>query len=642
MRVSVRKSSLMGILVLSTMLCTAQNDVLYKKYLEKYPDKETAAIEMKRSIDIEMVNGVPAVTYSTSEELIYIGKKPEPTINRSVSSSHFMELTKVEATVLTPEKDHYKSSSVREFRETSMGDEDIFYDDSKETNFQLTGIERGSKSTIKSQYKIKDLHMIPSMSVHPYLPVEKCVFEITYPTNLELGITELNFKGAVESFETVKGKRTTRTYIFTDSKGGDPEGDGPDWRYYTPEVHVRLKSYTSKEKEINVLRNVTDLHSWYCGFLDQSRETIDQFKTLSDSIVQGCTTPRQKAEKLYIWVQQNIRYIAIEDGYMGYIPQKASLVCHNRYGDCKGMSNLLWYLMRSQDLPAHHVWVGTRTLPYSYEKMASPVVDNHMVVCYKENGKNLFLDPTHPQLPFGMPSPFIQDKESMVTNNCESFEVVKVPTVTVTDNLLSDSAWVKLEGNKLVGEGRTTLTGHVRMSFLDRINPKDPKAFIDFCRSYLSKGSNKFFMDTIWAENTSDPNKPLVLNYRFTNPDYLLSVDGENYINLNLDKQHSPEKIKKERVVSVEYKYAMRYVNTVVFSVPAGLTVKELPSDFHLDKGRFTYHNTYTKSPGTIIRQTVQDRTTLSILPADFEGWNEFYKQYAAQSNIQTVLVSTK
>ncbi|MES2629126.1 MAG: transglutaminase domain-containing protein [Bacteroidota bacterium] len=616
----------------------AQTPEIIKKYNAKYPGKEAAAVELYRKLSVDIVNGKPEITFSTSEELIYLGRKPDAS-QRSVSSSHFMELKKVEAFVLVPEKEKYRSIPVKKFTESTLGDRDVFYDDSKELNFTLSGIEQGSKSIIRSEYKVNDPHMIPSMSVHPYLPVDKCVFEITYPNGLDIGITELNFKDGVQTSEVIKGKHTTRTYTFAESKGLEHEGDGPDWRYFTPEVHVRLKSYQSKDKPVNVLRNVDDLHSWYCTFLDQSKETIEEFRALSDSIVQGCTTDRQKAEKLYQWVQQNVRYIAIENGYMGYIPQKASLVCHNRYGDCKGMSNLLWYLMRAQNLPAYHAWVGTRSLPYSYEKIASPYVDNHMVICYRENGKNLFLDCTHANLPFGMPSPFIQEKESLVTDNCKSFEVVRIDPVKTEDNLFTDSVWVKLNDNRLSGYGKAVLTGHVRMSFLDHVNPKDQKSLQDFCRDYLAKGTNKFLIDSVWVENTTNSNLPLVLNYRFSNPDYALQVDGETLINLNLDKQHGPEKIKKDRKISVEYKYNMRYINTVVFELPAGLQVKDLPSDSHSVTPNFTYHNSYQRQGNTIIRRTEQDRNVLSVQPADFDAWNNFYKLYTAQANIQTVLI---
>lgn len=620
----------------------AQDEQLYQSYLDKYPNKEVAVVEMRRKLDFDLKDNKPLITYSTREELIYIGKKPYEIAKRSVGSSKFMTLNKIEAVILTPEKGKYRSSKVDDFKEVSVAGEDIFYDDSKSLNFQLTGLQRGSRTIIDAKYQIMDPHMIPSLPVPPYMPVEKCILEISYPTGMDIGITELNFPADKNYTETVKGKKTTRTYTFNEIKGTDFEGDGPDWRYFTPEVHVRLRDYKDKAGNVPVLRNVDDLHSWYCSFIAQSLEDFSDFKNLSDSIVAGATTSRQKAEKLYIWVQKNIRYIAIEDGYMGYIPQKASLVCHNRYGDCKGMSNLLYYLMKAQGLNACHAWIGTRGLPYSYSEISSPSVTNHMIVCYKENGENLFLDPTHSNLAFGLPSPFIQEKEAMVTNDCLSYEIIKVPLVEAARNEVNDSVWVKLNGTSLEGRGKAVLTGHMRMSFLDRINPQDPKAFLEYCRVYFSKGNNKFMMDTIWVENTNNPNSPLVFYYKFHNPEYVLQLNGESYLNLNLDRESIPEKIKKDRTQPIEYKFTSSMINTVIFEIPANLKVEEIPENFAMNFKGLDYKHSYTKTATQIIKRAQTDRNTLSVKPTEFENWNKFSKASISQSGNQIVLIPVK
>lgn len=83
----------------------------------------------------------------------------------------------------------------------------------------------------------------------------------------------------------------------------------------------------------------------------------------------GDQSPRQQATIIYRWVQQRIHYVAFEDGMNGLVPAAASEVCRTRYGDCKGMSNLLHTLLRARGLDAHLSWVGTRMLPYNYSEL---------------------------------------------------------------------------------------------------------------------------------------------------------------------------------------------------------------------------------------------------------------------------------
>lgn len=63
-------------------------------------------------------------------------------------------------------------------------------------------------------------------------------------------------------------------------------------------------------------------------------------------IIANNTNDVDKIKAIYYWVQDKIRYIAYEDGYSGYIPASAQEVLANKYGDCKGMANLLTELLK--------------------------------------------------------------------------------------------------------------------------------------------------------------------------------------------------------------------------------------------------------------------------------------------------------
>ena len=53
---------------------------------------------------------------------------------------------------------------------------------------------------------------------------------------------------------------------------------------------------------------------------------------------------------LLIKLQNNINYVAFEDGLGGFIPRGAASVCDKRYGDCKDKSLLLVTLLRDEGL----------------------------------------------------------------------------------------------------------------------------------------------------------------------------------------------------------------------------------------------------------------------------------------------------
>lgn len=75
----------------------------------------------------------------------------------------------------------------------------------------------------------------------------------------------------------------------------------------------------------------------------------------------------EKIEAVFYWVQDNIRYIAFENGIMGFKPEAASKVYQNRYGDCKGMANLLKEMLKICGYDARLTWIGTNDIPYDYK-----------------------------------------------------------------------------------------------------------------------------------------------------------------------------------------------------------------------------------------------------------------------------------
>ena len=112
-------------------------------------------------------------------------------------------------------------------------------------------------------------------------------------------------------------------------------------------------------------------------------------------------------------MQDNIRYIAFEDGLAGFIPATAQEVFKSKYGDCKGMANLMTEMLKLAGLEAYMTWIGTRHIPYDYT-LPSLAVDNHCISTVIIGGKEYFLDGTEKYIPFGDYAWRIQGKEVLI------------------------------------------------------------------------------------------------------------------------------------------------------------------------------------------------------------------------------------
>ena len=115
--------------------------------------------------------------------------------------------------------------------------------------------------------------------------------------------------------------------------------------------------------------------------------------------VAGSAEGLEAAHKLYNWVTQNIRYVALELGIGGFVPQSAEEVLNQRYGDCKGYVTLLQALLKAKGIQSEPVLVYLGE-DYSLLPAPTPEQFNHVILYLPNYG--IYLDPTMRYAPFGI------------------------------------------------------------------------------------------------------------------------------------------------------------------------------------------------------------------------------------------------
>ena len=94
------------------------------------------------------------------------------------------------------------------------------------------------------------------------------------------------------------------------------------------------------------------------------------------NLIENTIDKDDKARLIFNWVQDNIKYVAFEDGMGGFIPRPAASVCHKRYGDCKDMASIITDMLRYAGIKGNITWVGSDELPYDYTEIADGHIFN--------------------------------------------------------------------------------------------------------------------------------------------------------------------------------------------------------------------------------------------------------------------------
>jgi hypothetical protein len=608
-----------------------------------FPNELAVMTKINRETKVFFQDGKPVAQSTEEVEMLMLDDRANGIYNKySIYHGIFDELKDIDAYTKVPDGNKYRKIKVTEIKTENAISRGIFYDDVKQSIFDFPSLIKGAIAYETHKEFHKDAHLLSPFYFASYMPVMESKFTVSFPVDVDVRyIIKNDPQKKISVIEDKKGK--TRTFEFTANnvKMIDRFGNGPTRAYYEPHVIIHIASY--KDDNNNVvpfLNSVEDLYRWNYGFLKGINETPSPvLKHLADSLTKGLKTDREKAHRIYKWVQDHIKYVAFEEGLEGFIPRQAADVCNKKYGDCKDMSSLLTALLKNAGLDAHFTWIGTRDIPYDYSEVPLPIVDNHMIAAVKLDNEWVFLDGTDPNCEFGYPTHAIQGKQALIAFDEKKFEVVRVPEIDASASKMIDSTFISIAEKGIRGRSAVYYHGYFGNDVFNSLQYRDAKDKREYVKARLSKASNKYIMDDFNINPLNEHTKSIQLKANFEIPDYGKKVGDEYYINLNLDKFYTSSVIDTfKRKIAVENNYKYTITQHTVLDIPENYTVNYLPKNFSYSDNLFDFSINYTKESNKVIATQQIKNKVLFIQPSDFGKWNAAVKELANQYKEQLVL----
>lgn len=608
----------------------AQESELLKRYKEKFPDAPAVFVERSEILSILIKNDSLEIFSDVLEDMLHLKAQTDVYSSGRVYGSHFSQVKDLKAKTLIWDKNKFKEMHVTDFKKNNDRDDGIFYDDSYNYSFNFPSVSLGNRTHLQYRTVIKDARFMPGYIFTSYIPQGKTSYTIKTTKQVELVYEIVNDpKGVINFKKYEKGGFVFYEWNSTDLSARKNEDESPSARYFTPHLICYVKSYESKKGKINVLASLDDLYAWYNTFVrDLNKESSPELIEIVNKIKATSKTEIDIVKNVFYWVQENIQYVAFEQGMRGLIPHHGSYVCEKRYGDCKDMANLIVNMLKLANVKAYHTWIGTRDLPYKYSKVPTPLVDNHMIATYIGPDKQYyFLDATSDHTPFGLPSSMIQGKEALIGLDPTHYEVKSIPEIAKERNVMIDSVSIRLDGNQIVGSGISSLGGYPKVFggyALDRSEKDDIKRYVT---RLIGKGSNKFYLDNYVLSDVHDRDKRTVIDYTFRIGDYFQKIGDELYVNLNLNKEHYNDFINlalRETPKERDYKYEK--VEYCELTIPEGYAVEYLPPNAKAEGELLGFETEYTSTNGKIVFRKKFYVNYLLMQPNQFEHWNASVK----------------
>jgi len=593
---------------------------------QNFSGEDFIYLKRHEHIDIKVNNGNFNITKSFSEQGKFLTAKKLYFANESIGYDSFTAIEDIKAFTYLPEEN--KKIEVDYIETKRAFDNGIFYSDQESKNFTFPAVKAGAEIHLEYKEIVKDPRFLGLFRFGTFVPTESTKLSIEFPKNVSIGYIDFNTQDYPIDFkEEIKGNNKIYTWSVNNMKGFQGEAQSESVLYYLPHIILYIKNYEDKGKTNNVLNDVSDLYQWYSTLVDSIDENnLEKVHTIAEDITKSLSTKQEKAEAIFNWVQNNITYVAFEDGLGGFIPRSASSVCDKRYGDCKDMANLLYEMLNHIGIESYRTWIGTRDRPYSYWEVPTPMVDNHMITTVIIENDTIFLDATDSYVPYGMPSAFTQTKEALLGIDKDSFKIIKVPVQDMDKSVSEVNSIITIENNLVKVDETRFLTGYEKVEFIsDYTYKKGDKTEEEYLNTTLALGNNKTNYINITKDNFDNKNTPLVLKYNLNIDSYAKSVANKTFINLDIDRTLSQSKIDiEDRKFSkkIDHKFKKKFVTT--FIIPEGYKAGDIPEELTYDNEKFGFKISYSKEGNIITQHKLIYVNTLSVDNSEFETWNDF------------------
>jgi len=364
-----------------------------------------------------------------------------------------------------------------------------------------------------------------------------------------------------------------------------------------------------------------------------------EIKIKVQELTESKSTDEEKIESIFYWVQDNIRYIAYEDGIMGFKPASAQEVFEKKYGDCKGMANLTYGMLKEAGYDSRRTWIGTRSIPYTYE-IPSLAVDNHMICTVYLQDKKYFLDATEKGVAMGDYAYRIQGQDVLIENG-ENFIIDSIPDLPADYNLQTETLHFTLENDRLKGTGKNLYSGEESVNLYRYFNSIAEKDQLIEAEEYIGTDNKNIIISNISTSALLERGKSKSISYDIELKNQVSTFGNNIYINTDFNSDYQNWDVELDRINDLNFGYKLNQEKKQTINLPSNLKVDYIPEQIEFINEEFTLIVKVLHQPEN--NQLLYTRKLIinngSISPKNIEQWNNSISKLKEFYSDQIILI---
>jgi hypothetical protein len=398
--------------------------------------------------------------------------------------------------------------------------------------------------------------------------------------------------------------------------------------------------------------------TWYTGLSQGRRDASPEIKQKVAELTASSPTQLAKMQALAGFMQQDIRYVAIELGIGGQQPHAARDVFTHKYGDCKDKATLLSSMLKEVGIDSYYVIIHTRRGGVNTATPPHLGSFNHMILAIKlpegmndpsliatlddpKYGKLLIFDPTDELTPFGQLRGALQANYGLLVTP-DGGQLTRLPQLPDTSNGITRTASLKLDASgALQGDVHETRVGdqatYQRMMLRDATKDTDKIKPIE---TLMAHSLSHFEISKATAVNLKQNSAPFGYNWSFVSLDYAKIAGGLMLVRPRVigTKAIGVMEAKEPRKFPVEFTGPERDTDVFEIKMPPGYEVDDLPPPADVDYSFGSYHSKVEAKDGVLKYTRTYEIKELSVPVEKADDLKKFYRIIASDERNTAVL----
>lgn len=434
-----------------------------------------------------------------------------------------------------------------------------------------------------------------------------------------------------------------------------PEPLSPSLRNLAPRIAINYAPQSSTAAVNKVFADWLAVSRWATSLYDPQVVITDEIAIKARELTANAKTEIEKIRAIGNFVQ-NLQYISIDIGVgygNGYKPRSSTLVLGRGYGDCKDKANLMRALLRTLNIDSYPIAIYSGDPNYVKAEWPSPSQFNHCIIAVRVGdatvaqtvmthpklGRLLIFDATDPFTPVGDLPDYLQGSNALIIAG-ENGGLAQMPITPPDADLLEREITVHLDTTgELKGKIIERANGQTSTVFRREVRELSVPDYRKAIEGWLTRGATGARLIDLKSKDM-ESDAAFHLDVEFQTPRYGQIMQNRLMVfkPVVVGRRDAVALTEPNRKNPIELD-SMMMNETVVFNLPAGFVVDEVPDEVALESEFGNYKTKFEVSDGKLLfRRSYQLKRTL--VPASrYEDVRKFFARMLDAEQSAVVLM---